>query len=138
MNNQPWKKRIQRFILWSLAILIIVGLTIFIVVGTQLVREGAPTDIKYTDVVVIVLTALSLMVTILGVGLAVMAVVGWATFESKLRDSSFSYFAEQLGKDGPLRRELESLLVEISLKGVEKAPSQQEAEGPAPDGEYVD
>jgi hypothetical protein len=131
-------KKIRPIVLWTLALLTILALAIFIVVGSHLLREAAPAEIKYTDVVVIVLTALSLMVTILGIGLAVMAVIGWATFESKLRDSSFSYFAEQLGKDGPLRRELESLLVEISLQGVDKAPQEQEPEGPVLDGEYVD
>jgi hypothetical protein len=131
-------KKIPKYVLGALAVLTTLGLVVFVVAASALLRESAPTEIKYTDVVVIVLTALSLMVTILGVGLAVMAVIGWATFESKLRDSSFSYFAEQLGKDGPLRRELESLLIEISLKGVEKAPGQQDAGGPGPDGEYVD
>lgn len=125
-----------RFLLISLGFLVVIGLIIFSLTASSLLAEAAPAEIKYTDVVVIVLTALSLMITILGIGLAVMGVIGWATFESKLRDSSLSYFAEQLGKDGPLRRELESLLIEISLKGVEKAPPQ--ASESNQEGEYVD
>ncbi len=88
---------------------------------TRLFVSTAPNTIDYVDVVTIILAALSVMLTVLGLGFAVLAVVGWATFESKLRDNSFRYFADQLGTDGPLRRELESLLVQISLQGVESA-----------------
>jgi hypothetical protein len=132
----PKLSKAIRFLLIGLAVLVAIGLILFSLSASRLIAGSAPAEIKYTDVVVIVLTALSLMITILGIGLAVMGVIGWATFESKLRDSSLTYFAEQLGKDGPLRRELESLLIEISLKGIDKAPPQTD-EGKQ-EGEYVD
>lgn len=132
----PKISKAVRFLLISLGVLVSIGLIVFSLAASRLLAESAPPVIRYTDVVVIVLTALSLMITMLGIGLAVMGVIGWATFESKLRDSSLTYFAEQLGKDGPLRRELESLLIEISLQGVEKAPSQ--SDDGKQEGEYVD
>lgn len=101
--------------------------------SVRLFAASAPKSIDYVDVVTIILASLSVLLTVLGLGFAVLAVIGWATFESKLRDNSFRYFAEQLGRDGPLRRELESLLVQISLEGVESAkdetPPKNEIEG---------
>jgi|tagenome__1003787_1003787.scaffolds.fasta_scaffold19800887_2 hypothetical protein len=87
-------------------------------------------QVSYPDFLVIVLTALAVMITVLAIFLAALGVIGWATFEAKLRDTSVDYFTSQLGKDGPLRRELEGLLVEISLTGVAKPEAPPPAEAP--------
>ena len=76
-------------------------------------------DIKYQDFVSISLTALGLMMTILGFFVAAAGVIGWTTIESKLRDHSISYFKEQLSKDGPLRAEFEQLLSDIAYEGID-------------------
>jgi hypothetical protein len=126
---------------WIAAGFAIAVLLLLTVVLGQLMVAHAPPKIEYFDLLMVVLTMLSIMITVLGLGLAVLGVIGWATFEAKLRDHSFSYFATELGKEGKLRRELEALIVETSLKGVESvdessAPaSTPPAEG---DGEYVD
>jgi hypothetical protein len=87
-------------------------------------------QVSYADFLVIVLTALAVMITVLAIFLAALGVIGWATFEAKLRDTSVDYFTSQLGKDGPLRRELEGLLVEISLTGVGKPEAPPATEAP--------
>lgn len=86
---------------------------------TALTSAARPTvDIEYSDFLSITLTALALMITILGFFVAAASVIGWTTIENKLRDHSVQYFKGQLGKDGELRSELEQLFTEIAYKGV--------------------
>ncbi|MFL6844509.1 MAG: hypothetical protein ACJ8ER_06475 [Allosphingosinicella sp.] len=91
---------------------------------------GEGYSVSYADFLVIVLTALAIMITVLAIFLAALGIIGWATFEAKLRDTSLAYFTSQLGKDGPLRSELEALLVQISLSGVEKRDTPPKTEAP--------
>lgn len=86
-------------------------------------------DVGYADFLSITLTALSLMITVLAIFIAAAGVFGWATWESKLKDHSIEYFAKQLEKDGPLRRELEQLFADIAYRGIEglKKPDPSEA-----------
>ena len=77
-------------------------------------------DISYADFLAITLTALALMITILGFFVATAGVIGWTTLENKLKDHSTSYFKDQLSKDGDLRAELEDLFAEIAYEGVEE------------------
>lgn len=76
-------------------------------------------DVTYSGFVSVVLTALSLMITILGIFAAALGVVGWNTIETKLKNHSAEFFANQLGKDGPLRTELEDIIKRIAYEGVE-------------------
>lgn len=132
----------MKILKWAAALLGVAILLLFGIVLSQLMVAHAPPKIAYFDLLMVILTVLSVMITGLGLGLAVLGVIGWATFEAKLRDHSFSYFAAELGKDGKLRREFEALIIETSLKGVESVdpPEQKAAEqkGPKGDGEYVD
>ena len=75
-------------------------------------------DVSYTDFLSITLTALALMITILGFFVAAAGVIGWTTIENKLRDHSVQYFKEQLSKDGKLREEIEDLIVGIAHEGI--------------------
>lgn len=81
-------------------------------------------DLDYVDFITITLTALSLMITILGFFVAAASVIGWSTIENKLRDHSVSYFTDQLKKDGPLRRDLENLIESIAYEGIDNFKSQ--------------
>lgn len=128
---------------WIAALSGVAVLLLFAIVLSQLMVRHAPPKIEYFDLLMIILTVLSVMITGLGLGLAVLGVIGWATFEAKLRDHSFSYFAAELGRDGKLRRELEGLIIETSLKGVESLDPTQTKQtagevDPEGDGEYVD
>jgi hypothetical protein len=98
-------------------------LTVVLTVMTMLfIQNLAPVqsigEVSYVDLISIVLTALSIMITILGLFVAVLGVIGWTTFEGKLRDHSFTYLTAELSKDGKLRKEFEAILTEMSLRGV--------------------
>ena len=86
-------------------------------------------DIKYTDFLSITLTALSLMVTVLGIFVAAAGVIGWTTLESKLRSHSVEYFTKELEKDAPLRKEFEKFFADIAYTGIEglKSPAKEES-----------
>lgn len=90
--------------------------------------SSAVSDIRYTDFLSITLTALSLMITVLGIFVAAAGVIGWSTVEKKLKSHSTDYFTKQLDRDGPLRKELEQLFADIAYSGIEglKAPPTQE------------
>ena len=92
---------------------------LLVVVVTLVIRSYAPQqpvgEIRYIDLISIVLTALSIMITILALFIAVLGAIGWATFESKLRDNSLTYLTAELSKDGKLRKEFEAILTEMSL-----------------------
>ena len=90
-------------------------------------------DIKYTDFLSITLTALSLMITVLGLFLAAAGVIGWATLESRLKAHSIEYFSKQLDKDSELRKDLEKMFVDIASTGIEGLREAPEEERPYAD-----
>ena len=90
-------------------------------------------DIKYTDFLSITLTALSLMITVLGLFLAAAGVIGWTTLESRLKAHSVEYFSKQLDKDSQLRKELEQLIVKVASSGIEGLGRKPEDERPYSD-----
>lgn len=92
-----------------------------------LARESTPSlDLSYVDFLSITLTALSLMITVLGFFIAAASVIGWNTIENKLRDHSVSYFRDQLKKDGQLRNEFEDLISAMAYEGIENFKSRNE------------
>lgn len=82
-------------------------------------------DVTYTDFLSITLTALAIMITVLGIFVAAAGVIGWATLENKLRDHSLAYFKEELGENGKLRSDLEKLFVDIAYNGVDNYKAQK-------------
>jgi hypothetical protein len=86
-------------------------------------------DIKYSDFISITLTALGLMITVLGFFVAAAGVIGWSTLENKLKSHSVEYFSKQLEKEAPLRKELEELFADIAYTGIEglKEPPKDES-----------
>ena len=82
-------------------------------------------DVTYSDFLSITLTALALMITVLGFFVAAAGVIGWTTLENKLRSHSIEYFQEQLKKDASLRKELEEIIVRIGYQGIESFKSQK-------------
>lgn len=129
----------RKILSYVIGLLIVAALLTFSLAGSRMLAQAAPSKIEYVDVVIIVLTALSIMIMVLGIFIALLGVIGWATFESKLKETSLAYFKEQLAKGGPLRSEFERLIVQISLEGVQRAtPEPPQEEPPAQDDEYVD
>lgn len=127
----------RRIIISLVALAAIVTLTTATTMALHSVRGTVVPNIKYIDLIAVVLSALSVMITVLGIFLAALAIIGWATFETKLRDSSLNYFTSQLGEGGALRKELEALLVDISLKGVQGQSGNADAEA-GPEKPYND
>ena len=82
-------------------------------------------DLTYGDFLSITLTALSLMITVLGIFVAAASFIGWTTIENKLRDHSVTYFQDQLSKDGKLREEFEQIISHIAYEGVENFKTQR-------------
>lgn len=113
-----------------LALAIIAALSAAIVTAvyhSALAPNSTPSmDLKYIDFISITLTALSLMITVLGFFVAAASVIGWTTIENKLRDHSVNYFKEELGKDGKLRAEFEELISAIAYEGIENFRAQNE------------
>lgn len=97
-------------------------MVILVIATTVVVHSIVPLkptiEIRYVDLISITLTALAIMITVLGLFVASLGVIGWATFEAKLRDNSLNYLAAELSKDGKLRKEFETILTEMSLQGV--------------------
>lgn len=85
----------------------------------------ASDDLSYADFLSVTLTALGLMITILGFFVAAAGVIGWTTLENKLRSHSIEYFQDQLKKDATLRKELEEIIVKIGYAGIENFKSQK-------------
>jgi len=83
------------------------------------ISDGAESDISYAEFLSVTLTALSIMITVLGLFVAAAGVIGWSTLENKLRSHSVEYFTNQLSKEGPLRQELEELFTSIAYTGIE-------------------
>lgn len=100
------------------------------------------TDVSYADFLSVTLTALALMITILGFFVAAAGVIGWTTIENKLRDHSINYFKDQLGSDGKLREEIEQLIEELTYRGIDNFTAQKGIVDPSdpikPEGQYND
>ena len=82
-------------------------------------------DLSYADFLSITLTALALMITVLGIFVAAAGVIGWTTLENKLRSHSMEYFQQQLKKDAKLRKEFEEIIIKIGHEGIENFKSQK-------------
>lgn len=88
-------------------------------------RVSGSNDLSYSDFLSITLTALSLMITVLGIFVAAASFIGWTTIENKLRDHSVTYFQDQLSKDGKLREEFEQIISHIAYEGIENFKTQR-------------
>ncbi|GGE93974.1 hypothetical protein [Sphingomonas prati] len=74
--------------------------------------------LSYADFISILLTCLGVMLTIVTLFVGVLAVLGWASIESKLRDHSFSYIGSELEEGKPLRDMIRRTVREAVYEGV--------------------
>ena len=81
---------------WVKAILLIVACIISAGIGGGLSRHwGASTyEISYSDFISIMLTAISLLMTVLAIFLAVFGVLGWSSIESRVHEKTEAYLAK--------------------------------------------
>lgn len=82
-------------------------------------------DIEYSDLIAVILTALGVILAALAIFIAILAIFGWRTFEQRLKNHSINYFKEELGREGKLRTEFEELIVAIGHEGIEKFKRQE-------------
>lgn len=101
------------------------GVTILFHWGTAPAMSATVDDITYADFLSITLTALGVMITILGFFVAAAGVLGWTTLENKLKSHSVDYFKEQLKENAKLRREFEELIVKVAHSGIESFKAQK-------------
>lgn len=83
-----------------------------------LINKPITESIDYKDFVSISMTALGLMLTILGFFVAAASLIGWTTIESKLKDHSIQYFKEQLKEGSELRKKLDEIVSSVAYEGV--------------------
>lgn len=62
--------------------------------------------LSYADFISILLTAVSLLMTVLAIFLAIAGFLGWTTIEQKVRSKAEDYLAEGFSQDGHLLRML--------------------------------
>ena len=81
-------------------------------------------SISYADLVSIMLTAVSVLVTVLAIFLAVAGVVGWSTIEQKVHGKTHEIMINGLEKGGKLERMIAEMVerksAEIIYNGVEQ------------------
>lgn len=74
-----------------------------------------PVGMKYEDWVSILLTGLGLIISVLGVFLAVLAFVGWQTFDLRVRQRVKEVLVEGFAVGGYLRKPLQDAVERASL-----------------------
>ncbi len=110
----------------TIMLILAIGASLLLIVQHAAHLPSPDNQMTYADFITIILTALGVMLTALTIFLGVLAVVGWTSIESKLRDHSMSYFKDELSSNGSLRAELEELFTEIAYEGIESYKSQQQ------------
>ena len=80
--------------------------------------------ISYADFVSIMLTAISLLMTVLAIFLAVLGFLGWTTIEQKVHDKTADFLVEGFKKGGRLDRVVVDMIErkteEFMFQGVEQ------------------
>lgn len=86
------------------------------------VTKAHPDSLSYADFVSILLTAISTLMTVLAIFLAVAGFVGWTTIEQKVHAKTQDFLANGFTKGGPLdqmvTKTIERKTAEIMYQGV--------------------
>lgn len=92
--------------------------------------------LSYADFVSILLTAISLLVTLLGIVLAVVALIGWNAISEKVKSNTESYLEEGFKEGNDLHTMLRVRATEIMYAGV--TPIEDQENPLDPDAEVVE
>jgi uncharacterized membrane protein len=101
--NSPWK-----FGGWVILLLLTFLLGGMVSHSFTLGWSGEGGSIKYTDLVAIILTALSVIVTVLAIFLAVLGVLGWNSISRGVQDRATEFLQTGFAKDGDINKEVSS------------------------------
>ena len=90
------------------------ALAILFLIGNSTELRLKPVDMTYYEWVTILLVAVTVIVSILAVLLAVLAFVGWGTFDKRVGQTVNEYLTDGFGVNGNLRPQLEEAVERVS------------------------
>jgi hypothetical protein len=97
---------------------------IFVGVHSVWPRRLMPNDMPYQDLAAVLLTSVAVIVTVLGVSMAILAVWGYASFERIAKKAARDYVKSDL-KNGKLKQQVEILAVETMTRYMDEAMGDQ-------------
>jgi hypothetical protein len=106
------------------------------VIGGAVTRWFSPSSfsVSYVDFISITLSALGVLITTLGIFIAILSVLGWRSIEDKLRDHSAEFVNNELREGAPLYKAIMQTVREAAYDGIRDIDSEPDAEaGPSPD-----
>ena len=121
MPRSPYKTAVRYGMLSIIALALIflgVGIGAALAKGVNISWKGSY-EIGYADFIGIVLSALSVLLTVLAIFLAIFGVIGWASFSERLRESSYSFLGDQLSEGKSLYNLIRKEVREAVYEGVE-------------------
>ncbi len=100
------------------------------IVGGAMTRNfGASSyTLSYADFVSIMLTAISLLMTVLAIFLGVFGVIGWNAIQGRVHQRTEEFLTEGFKEGHPLYSMLESRATKIIYKGIALLPAEDEAD----------
>lgn len=81
----------------------------------------SPGEVSYEDLVAVMLTGVSILLAVVGVGLAILAFLGWTTFRGMTREAAGSAAIEHIKSDGgaqEIRRVVEGSALQFLQEGL--------------------
>lgn len=118
--NAPF--RITRLVTMALGIfaicLISAGIGAMLTQGVNVTYNDS-LNLKYADVVTIVLAALSLMITLLAIVLAIFGVIGWNSIADRARQNTNDYLAEGFKNGNVLHDLLQKEVQRARFSGIQ-------------------
>jgi hypothetical protein len=98
-------------------VLVIFCILLFVALAIRLFdMRIEKTNLKYEDLVSIILTALGVMLACVSLMLGALAVIGWSTFQEGVKRRVTDEITIRFGKDGDLRPFLSDELAKIALE----------------------
>jgi uncharacterized membrane protein len=114
------------------------GFIMFVFLFAGYFSHGASGDFNFefnaATTITIVLAALAVMLTALGIIIAVVGAIGFSILRTEASKAAEKHASEQLGEDGDLRKIIEQRVNEI-VAGTQTARSSKK-DFPNPDSEY--
>jgi hypothetical protein len=90
-------------------------------------------SISYVDFISVVLSALGVLLMAVTLFVAILAVIGWTSIESKLRAHSIEFIGSELRDDKPLAQMVKKAVRDAVYEGV--APADEDEPGDEPERE---
>lgn len=127
----------MRYIPHVVCLLLVLFLGAMLLLVTQHAAHLPPpdSDMTYADFLSLILTALGVMLTVLTIFLGVLAFVGWATFESKMKMSSEEFLEKRFSPADPRYADLVTEIKEDVRREVRIAEESKPRAGDNPEND---